>query len=139
MSECVFCDITAGHAEASIVYEDEYVLAFMDIQPVTTGHVLVIPRRHMPYLNDVPPAIAAHMFIVGQSLAAALRRSRLPCDGVNIFLADGKAAFQEVFHTHLHVFPRMEGDGFRIEADWQVRPRVELEDAARAVREGLGT
>lgn len=137
MSDCIFCDILSGEAEASIVYEDATVVAFMDLQPVTTGHLLVVPRRHWPHLADLPPSAAAQLFTVGQSLAAALRRSRLPCDGVNLFLADGEAAFQEVFHTHLHVFPRTEGDGFRIQAAWRVRPRHELDEAAQAVRMAL--
>jgi histidine triad (HIT) family protein len=138
MSSCVFCAIVDRQAEASFVYEDATVAAFLDIQPVTTGHVLVVPRAHLPYLDDVPPDLAAHLFTVAQRLAAALRRSSVPCEGVNLFLADGEAAFQEVFHAHLHVFPRTAGDGFRIEADWRLRPRAELDEVARDLRDALG-
>jgi histidine triad (HIT) family protein len=88
-------------------------------------------------LADIPPEVGAHMFRVGQQIAAALRRSGLPCDGVNLFYADGEAAFQEVFHGHLHVFPRTPGDGFGIVAGWKIRPRDELDAAADAVRQGL--
>ncbi|MBP2048702.1 diadenosine tetraphosphate (Ap4A) HIT family hydrolase [Streptomyces griseochromogenes] len=70
-------------------------------------------------------------------LARALRRSNLRCEGVNLFLADGEAAFQEVFHVHLHVFPRFAGDGFRIHAEWRARERGELDESAGAVRAGL--
>lgn len=77
------------------------------------------------------------MFRVGQRLAAALRKSGLPCEGVNLFLADGEVAFQEVFHVHLHVFPRTPGDGFSIEADWRERPRAELNDASERIRSGM--
>jgi len=74
---------------------------------------------------------------VAQRMAAALRRSGLPCDGVNLFLADGEAAFQEVFHVHLHVIPRIPGDGFRIRAKWRRPARAELDLVAARVRDGL--
>jgi diadenosine tetraphosphate (Ap4A) HIT family hydrolase len=138
MNDCIFCAIVSKDAEASIVYEDERVLAFMDHQPVTTGHLLVIPREHLAQLGDVPAELAAHVFTVAQRLAAALRQSGLPCEGINLFLADGEAAFHEVFHAHLHVFPRTKGDGFGVVADWRVRPRPELDAAAAAVRSTLG-
>jgi diadenosine tetraphosphate (Ap4A) HIT family hydrolase len=135
--ECIFCRVVAGTVESSRVFEDEQVLAFMDIQPVTNGHLLVIPKAHTPHLTDLDENVGAAVFRAGQRLAGALRASGLPCDGVNMFLADGEAAFQEVFHVHLHVFPRTAGDGFRIEADWRVRPRDELDEAAARVRAGL--
>lgn len=121
------------------MYEDEQHLAFMDISPVTPGHLLVIPKLHAPYLQDLPEGLGAGMFQVAQRLAAALRRSGLRCEGVNLFLADGEAAFQEVFHVHLHVFPRFAGDTFRIDADWKTAPRAQLVETAAKVREGLRT
>jgi diadenosine tetraphosphate (Ap4A) HIT family hydrolase len=135
--ECVFCGIVAGTVESSKVYENDRILAFMDLQPVTTGHLLIIPRDHATFLVDLDEDLGAEMFRVGLRLAAALRNSELPCEGVNMLLADGETAFQEVLHVHLHVFPRTVGDGFRIEADWRVRPRDELDGSARLVREGL--
>lgn len=135
--ECIFCRVVAGTVESSRVYEDEGVLAFMDIQPVTDGHLLVIPKRHAPNLADLDEQLGMSMFRVGQRLAAALRTSGLPCEGVNFFLADGEVAFQEVFHVHLHVFPRTPGDGFRIEADWRERPRAELDDASKRIRSSM--
>lgn len=134
---CVFCEIIAGRAAASVVYSDETVLAFLDIRPLATGHVLVIPRAHAPYLADLDPAAGGHMFGVAQQMAAALRRSGLPCDGINLFLADGAAAFQEVFHAHLHVIPRTASDGFRIRAKWRRPARTELDSVAEQVRDGL--
>jgi histidine triad (HIT) family protein len=74
---------------------------------------------------------------MAQRMAAALRSSGLPCQGVNLFLADGEAAFQEVFHVHLHVIPRNAGDGFRIKAKWRRPSRAELESVAGQVRDGL--
>lgn len=134
----MFCRIAAG-APASIVHRDDVVLAFMDTRPVNPGHVLVIPTRHYPSLADVPESVAARCFVVAQRVAAALRASGLRCEGVNLFLADGEAALQEVFHAHLHVFPRYRGDSFRIEADWSTRPsREELDTVARQVCAALG-
>jgi histidine triad (HIT) family protein len=120
-AECVFCSIAAGKAESSVVYRDDHVMAFMDIQPVTTGHLLVIPREHYVGLADLPSALGGRIFAVGQRLADALRRSALPCEGINMFVADGEVAFQEILHFHLHVFPRTADDSFRISAEWQVR------------------
>jgi diadenosine tetraphosphate (Ap4A) HIT family hydrolase len=134
---CVFCEIVAGRRPASVVHSDENVIAFLDIRPLNTGHLLVIPRAHAAYLADLDPALGGHMFAVAQRMAAALRRSGLPCEGVNLFLADGEAAFQEVFHVHLHVIPRNSGDGFRLRAKWRSPSRAELESVAGQVRDGL--
>jgi len=136
---CVFCEIVAGRAESSLVYEDEHVIAFMDIRPLTPGHLLVVPRSHADYLEDLDEDLGARLFLAGHRLARALRRSGLPCDGVNLFLADGEAAFQEVFHVHLHVLPRTPGDGFRIKAAWRRPGREELDLAAAKVRKGIRT
>ena len=135
--ECVFCSIVRGQAEASIVYEDDTVVAFMDLRPVNPGHLLVVPRAHAVGLEDLEETLGTRVWSVAQRLARALRRSDLRCDGVNLFLADGEAAFQEVFHVHLHVLPRFAGDGFRISANWQLWERDELDKSAAAVRAGL--
>jgi histidine triad (HIT) family protein len=134
-ANCVFCAIVAGSAPASIVYDDADLLAFMDIRPVTSGHLLIIPKRHAPFLADLDEATGARMFTVAMRLAQAMRVSGLRCEGINLFLADGEAAFQEVFHTHLHVIPRFVGDTFRIDADWSVTPsRADLDEIAAQVR-----
>lgn len=132
---CVFCAIVAGRADASFVHEDQRVVAFMDINPVTPGHLLVVPRQHLPALADVPPPLAAEMFTVAQRLAAAIRASDLRSDGINLFYADGKAALQEVFHAHLHVFPRYPEDGFTVDANWGTNPsREDLDAIAENIR-----
>ena len=134
-ADCIFCAIVAGSAPASIVYDDANLLAFMDFRPVTPGHLLIIPKRHAPCLADLDEATGARMFTVAMRLAQALRASGLRCEGINLFLADGAAAFQEVFHTHLHVIPRFAGDTFRIDADWSITPpRAELDEIAAQVR-----
>ena len=137
VAECTFCDIITGRAPASRVFEDDRVLAFLDIQPVTPGHTLVIPKRHVTYLDDLDAELGAAIFKVAHLLARSLRQSGLRCEGVNMFLADGTAAFQEVLHTHIHVFPRFAGDGFSVTADWQRRTRAELDGIAVEVGRGL--
>ena len=140
MAECIFCAILAGQLPASFVHRDDVCSAFMDIQPVTPGHVLVVPNQHAAYLADLDPAAGGHMFQVAQRLAAAVRRSGVKCEGVNLFLADGEAAGQEVFHTHLHVFPRFTGDGFGLKfpPTYHNRPpRSALDQVADLIRHAL--
>ncbi len=137
MPECIFCEIVAGRGTASVVYEDETVVAFMDIQPVNPGHVLVVPRRHAASLAELDADSAAGLLPAAQRVAAALRQSGLRCEGVNFFLADGEAAGQDVFHVHLHVFPRWENDGFRLVLGpnyQQLPPRAELDSIAARLR-----
>ena len=136
-TQCIFCAIAAGQAEASTVYTDQHVIAFMDIRPVTTGHLLVVPRRHSIGLADLDPDDGAHMFRVAHRMAAAIRRSDLRCDGLNLFLADGQAAGQTIFHVHLHVLPRHPGDGLRVTLDPRFPPRTELDGIAELIRAAL--
>ena len=132
----MFCDIVAGRAPGSVVHSDDSVIVLLDIRPLNMGHLMVIPQAHAANLADLDPAVGGHMFVVAQRMAAALRRSGLPCEGVNLFLADGEVAFQEVFHVHLHVIPRTTGDGFRIKAKWRHPSRAELDAAAERIRAG---
>jgi diadenosine tetraphosphate (Ap4A) HIT family hydrolase len=135
MPECVFCRLVSGQAEVSVVYEDERTMAFMDIEPFVPGHVIVVPRRHAERLADLDVEDGAQLFRVGQLAAAALRASDLRCEGVNFLLADGAAAGQDVFHTHLHVFPRHPDDGLEVQVSpsRSVRQRDELDQTARAL------
>ncbi len=139
MSGCIFCDIVAGHLPSSTVYADDTLLAMMDINPVNTGHVLVLPKRHVESMADLDEATGAHLFKATMRVARAIRESGVKCEGINLFLADGEAAFQEIFHLHMHVFRRFKGDSFKIDADWSRKPaRRELDDVARRIRSSLG-
>jgi len=109
---CIFCEIAAKRIPAQIVYEDGEVIAFMDLMPITKGHVLVVPKVHAENLYELTPAAAAAMIPAAQKIAAALRASGLPCEGLNLQMANGKVAGQSVFHAHLHIIPRSAGDGF---------------------------
>lgn len=111
LTGCVFCKIVDGALPSSRLVDSPRVLAFLDIDPVTPGHALVIPKEHLPDLADLTDDLAGEMLAVARQVAAALRRTALRCEGINLFYADGEAAFQEVFHSHLHVFPAPERGG----------------------------
>jgi histidine triad (HIT) family protein len=120
-----------------MVYHGEHVSAFMDIRPVNPGHVLVVPNEHAPDLSELDPGSGRRIFEVAQRVAAAIYRSRIRCEGINFHLADGEAAGQEVFHLHLHVFPRYSGDGFGLKFGPRyslLPPRAELERSAEQIR-----
>lgn len=110
---CIFCEIVHGAGEASICYEDAGAIAFMDIQPVNGGHVLIVPREHYESLNDVPPDVAMHLFDVALQLGPIVRRLS-GSDDLNIVVNSGEAAGQNVFHYHVHLIPRRSGDGFDV-------------------------
>ena len=140
LDECVFCKIVKGIVPESVVYDDEKVLAFMDIQPVNPGHVLVIPKAHASGLSNLDEETGAHIFKVGMRVADAVKRSGVKCDGVNLLLSDGRAAFQEILHVHLHVIPRFEGDGLHIGfgPKYRLKPeRNELDRIAAKIRDAL--
>jgi histidine triad (HIT) family protein len=122
------------------VYSDEKVLAFMDAQPVNPGHVLVIPKAHAARLSDMNEETGGQVFKVAMRVSAGLRRSGVRCEGVNLLLADGEAASQEVFHVHLHVVPRFSGDGFgmRFGPQYGSRPdKKELDNIASSIVKGM--
>ena len=140
MTSCIFCGILSGETPASFVYRDERVAAFMDIQPITLGHLLVVPTAHGAHLADIDEEIASDLMRCAYRLSAAVRGAGVPCEGVNLFLADGAAAMQDVFHVHLHVIPRFGGDGFGLvlPSDYPRRPtRDELDGVAAQIRAAL--
>ena len=134
---CPFCDIVAGRLPASELYADDLVHAFLDIAPISAGHLLVVPRSHTAGLADLPEPTGRAMFTAAQRMAGALRLSEVRTDGINFFLADGAAAGQEVEHVHLHVVPRFAGDGFKLSASHQSPDRADLDATAQLVRAGL--
>lgn len=130
----MFCQIVEGTADASVVHDDEDLLAFCDLNPVNPGHLLVVPKQHSTGLADLDEADGAKMFTLAHRLAGALRRTALKCEAVNLFLADGEAAGQEVFHVHLHVIPRFAGDPFRVSPGQRRATRAQLDEVATLVR-----
>lgn len=131
---CLFCRLTAGEAEASVVYRDDIVVAAMDISPVNPGHVLVLPREHFVAITDLPSVDLVRMTQVAHALARAVRQAFPRTEGVNLMMSEGKAAAQSVPHSHLHVIPRITGDGMRLSASDRIARRPELDAAATALR-----
>ncbi|KGA98068.1 protein hit [Alkalihalobacillus alcalophilus ATCC 27647 = CGMCC 1.3604] len=109
---CIFCKIIQKEIPAATVYEDEHVLAFMDISQVTKGHTLVIPKKHQKDIYELTPDVASHLFTVVPKIAQALKDTFEPV-GLNLVNNNGKEAGQTVFHYHMHLLPRYgKGDGF---------------------------
>ena len=133
---CVFCAIVAGDAPAIRIYEDADYLAILDIRPFTRGHTLVIPKQHSVDLTDTPPETLAEMATIGPRIARAARATEL-ADATNIGINDGRAAFQSVFHIHLHVLPRRNGDKFSVARGMLLRRDPDREATGRILRDAL--
>jgi histidine triad (HIT) family protein len=127
--DCIFCKIVAGELPSTIVDEDERTISFMDIAPATRGHALVVPRMHTPDLLSIGERDLAATSLAAKRLAARAKE-RLSADGVNLLNACGAVAFQTVFHFHMHVIPRYEGDAVRL--PWVPTPGDPQEIAAAA-------
>ncbi len=112
-THCTFCDIIQGAAEVSVCYDDATAIAFMDVQPVNDGHVLVVPREHYERLEDVPSEVGRHLYDVAVKLIPVIQ-GVAGVDDMNIVVNSGTAAGQDVFHFHVHLIPRRAGDGFDV-------------------------
>ncbi|GED97493.1 HIT family protein [Gordonia crocea] len=136
MSDCIFCAIAAGEAPAREVYSDDDVVGFLDIRPVMRGHTLIVPRAHSGGLVDLDPVLGGKVFAVGQRVGTAMRGA-LGADGVNLLVNDGRAAMQTVFHTHLHVVPRHNGDKLSFAKGLVVRRDPNPDETAALIRAAL--
>jgi len=139
--DCIFCKILRREVPASIVREDASTLAFMDIRPMNPGHVLVIPKAHAAYVEDLPSEAVGPILEAAKEISRAMRSSGIRCEAVSFYLANGAEAGQEVFHAHLHLIPRWRGDGFglRVRADYgRIADRTELDGLALKIRATLG-
>ena len=134
--ECIFCSIIAGDIPATKVYEDDETLSFMDINPGNPGHLLVIPKRHYRNIFDIPPETAGKIMQIGTKLARVIKEVLNP-DGLNLFQSGEAAAFQSVFHFHLHLLPRWEGDSLIL--PWKPKPgdMDDIRNVAAQIREHL--
>lgn len=160
--QCIFCKIMKGQLPVSKVLETDHLFAFMDIQPVNYGHVLIIPKIHITDMDSLfkliqnknnlqgeelqriesLEAASREMFPTATKIAQALRmigeEGKIQIEGVNLFLADGESAGQEVFHMHLHVFPRFKGDGFALKIKYPKKPeRSDLNILAEEIQSKL--
>jgi histidine triad (HIT) family protein len=133
---CIFCAIVTGVAPAAVVYEDDETLAFMDINPVSRGHVLVVTKEHYRNLFDVDPKAAAAVMRTTVRVARAVQSALQP-DGMNLFQSNERAAFQSVFHFHVHIIPRWIGDELRLPPRVQRTEFPVLQEIAARICEHL--
>ncbi|RME80126.1 MAG: HIT family protein [Planctomycetota bacterium] len=110
--DCIFCKIVNKEIPCYKVYEDEEFLSFLDIQPINRGHTLLIPKKHVPHFLETDDSILSRMLPLAKRISRAIEKG-IECQGINILLNVHPAAGQVVFHTHLHLIPRFDGDGFR--------------------------
>lgn len=138
---CIFCRIIGGEEMVSIVYEDDRAIAFLDVQPASQGHTLVVSKDHYETLFDVPEHLLTHCMAVAKRIAPGLRRA-VGAQAINVFSANGRAGGQDVLHFHLHLIPIREGEPFALQLppdDAPVPMRSELDITAarigRAIQE----
>lgn len=138
MPDCVFCEIVQGTKPASVVYEDDATLAFMNLGQANPGHVLVIPKRHFENIYELDAETAGRLFQTTVTVARAVRDC-FRADGLNVWQSNGRAGGQSVFHVHIHIFPRRWGDGllsFGV-AGAPAQPRALLDELAAKIRAHL--
>ena len=134
MAECIFCRIAQKEASAERILETEHVVSFLDIQPKSLGHTLVIPKRHATRLADLSNELASEVFKVTKDVVSMLEKALKP-DAFTIGINDGKGAGQEVLHLHVNVIPRFKGDGARaIHSVVHNPPREDITETAKRIR-----
>jgi histidine triad (HIT) family protein len=133
---CIFCKIARKEADASIVYEDADITAFMDIRPVSEGHTLIIPKQHYVDIFDIPEELLGATHKVTKKIAVAVKKAT-KADGISIVQQNGKAAGQEIFHLHVHVIPRFEGKKMPRFEELGLTDRETLNEAAAKIKQHL--
>ena len=133
---CIFCRILRKQAKASIVYEDETVMVFLDIQPLNIGHSLVIPKAHYVDIFDIPKDLLSQVHRTAKQVSFAIKKAT-SADGISIIQQNGKAAGQEIFHLHVHVVPWFEGQKLPSFSDHKEVERVKLDGIAKKIKQYL--
>jgi histidine triad (HIT) family protein len=136
---CVFCRIIGGEEMVSVVYEDDHAIAFLDIQPMSRGHTLVVPKHHFETLFDLPDDLAVHCLSVARRIAPGIRKATA-AGAINVFSPNGAAGGQDVMHFHWHLIPVAEGDDFALQmpaADVPIPMRSELDITAARISRAL--
>ena len=136
---CVFCRIIGGEEMVSVVHEDERSIAFLDIQPMSAGHTLIVSKEHYETLFDLPEDIAAHCLSVARQLAPGIQKA-MDAAALNVFCANGRAGGQDVMHFHLHLIPVKEGEPFALQLpvpDAPIPSRSELDITAARISRAI--
>ena len=136
MNDCIFCKIANGEIPASTVYEDDMFRVILDMSPATKGHALILPKKHMADIFEMDSETAEKVFVLTAKVAKGMKAA-LNCDGLNIVQNNGEVAGQTVFHFHMHIIPRYEGDGQNINWVPGTSEAEERERVAQQIRSGL--
>jgi histidine triad (HIT) family protein len=133
---CIFCRIAQKHVPASLVYEDEKAMAFLDIRPLNEGHTLIIPKEHYETVFGIPQKLIMYLHGIAKSIASAVKKAT-KADGISIIQQNGEAAGQEVFHLHIHIIPRYEGQKLPRFSDIKEADKEKLSQTAAKIRKYL--
>jgi histidine triad (HIT) family protein len=133
---CIFCKIVQKQAPSSIIYEDEEVMVFLDIKPLNMGHTLVIPKAHYVDVFDIPQGLFIQVQKVSKQIALAVKKAT-NADGISIIQQNGKAAGQDIFHLHVHVVPRFEGQKLQSFSELKEIDRASLDEMAKKIKQNL--
>jgi histidine triad (HIT) family protein len=131
--DCIFCKVLAGELPSEKIYEDDYAVSVMDINPWTRGHAVVVPRKHAKNLFEIEDDELAHV-VQAAKRVATMMRDTLDCDGVNLLQSNGAAAWQTIFHLHFHVIPRYADDPLQLPVRPQPAEPEELAAVAKVIR-----
>jgi histidine triad (HIT) family protein len=131
--DCIFCMVLRGEIPSERIYEDDHAIAVMDINPWTRGHAVVFPRKHAANLFEIEDEELEHVAVAAKRVATKLRDT-LDCDGVNLLQSNGAVAWQTIFHLHVHVIPRYEGDPLQLPTRPQPAKPEELAAVAKEIR-----
>ena len=135
--DCLFCKIVKKEIFAAILYEDDDVIAFMDIKPINPGHALIIPKKHAVLVEELEEELFLKLFPVARKIATKIKEKIPETTAINYFIADGEDAGQEVFHVHLHVIPRKPNDGFKFVFDEEYYDRILSEKEREEIKNKL--
>jgi histidine triad (HIT) family protein len=130
---CIFCRIASQQAPASILYEDDAVMAFLDIRPLYVGHALVIPKKHYVDIFDIPDALLSQVHIAAKHISPAIKAAT-EANGISIIEQNGRAAGQDIFHLHVHVVPRFEGQKMPRFSELREVERIKLDEMAKKIK-----
>jgi len=133
---CIFCKIVQKQAPSSIIYEDDYVMAFLDIRPVNEGHTLIIPKEHYADIFDTPSELLGKVHQVTKKVAVAVKQA-VNVDGISIIQQNGRAANQDIFHLHVHVIPRYTGEKVKPFHELQTTTQSQLDQTATKIKQHL--
>jgi histidine triad (HIT) family protein len=138
MDSCIFCQIAQKRVPANLVYEDEKAMAFLDIRPLSEGHTLIIPKSHYENIFGIPEELIMHIHGVTKRVALAVKKVT-QADGISIMQQNGKAAGQEIFHLHVHIIPRFEGQKLPKFSETSETSKEKLSQTAAKIRRHLAT